>query len=87
MTPKTIPEIVDLASAFYGSATLFAALDLGVFAAIAEAGEGVALAHIIQQGCGFLFRQGGLGFLQPVMCVEGFLSLGPCGELKSTHGS
>ena len=38
MDVKTVPEIVDLASAFYGSATLFAALDLGVFKAIAEAG-------------------------------------------------
>ena len=26
MAPKTIPEIVDLASAFYGSAVLFSAL-------------------------------------------------------------
>lgn len=38
MTPKTIPEIVDLASAFYGSAVLFVALDLGVFKALAEQG-------------------------------------------------
>ena len=40
---KTVSEIVDLASAFYGSATLFAALDLGVFQAIAEAGGQTAL--------------------------------------------
>ena len=30
---------------------------------------------------------GCLGFLQPVMCVEGFLSSGPWGKLRSTHGS
>ena len=38
MASKTVPEIVDLASAFYGSAVLFAALDLGVFKAIADQG-------------------------------------------------
>ena len=45
---KTISEIVDLASAFYGSAVLFAALDLGVFKALAEiggSGDLSALAH------------------------------------------
>ena len=31
---KSINEIVDLASAYYGSAVLFAAIDRGVFAAI-----------------------------------------------------
>ena len=35
---KTISEIVDLASAFYGSAVLFAALEKGVFAAVEAAG-------------------------------------------------
>jgi len=40
---KSVSEIVDLASAFYGSAVLFAALDMGVFAAIAEADGPVAL--------------------------------------------
>ena len=38
MSEKSVPQIVDLASAFYGSAVLFAALDLGVFKAIEEAG-------------------------------------------------
>lgn len=38
MKELQIPEIVDLASAFYGSAALFAALDAGVFAAIEKAG-------------------------------------------------
>ena len=35
---KTLPEIVDLASAYYGSAVLFAAIDNDVFARV-EAGE------------------------------------------------
>jgi len=34
----SVPDIVSLASAFHGPATLFAALDLGVFAAIEDAG-------------------------------------------------
>ena len=50
MTPaKSVSEIVELASAFYGSATLFAALDLGVFAAIAEAGAPVALEPLAEK--------------------------------------
>ena len=35
---KGINEIVDLASAYYGSAVLFAAIDRGVFAAVEESG-------------------------------------------------
>ena len=35
---KSINEIVDLASAYYGSAVLFAAIDVGLFARI-EKGE------------------------------------------------
>ena len=35
---KGVAEIVDLASAFYGSATLFAALEHGVFAAVERSG-------------------------------------------------
>ena len=35
---KSIQEIVDLASAYYGSAVLFAAIDNDVFARV-EAGE------------------------------------------------
>ena len=46
---RSIPEIVDLASAFYGSATLFAALELGVFAAIADVGDGVALEPLAEK--------------------------------------
>ena len=41
---KTIPEIVDLASAYYGSAVLFAALTRGVFAAIERNADLTALA-------------------------------------------
>ena len=33
---KTIPEIVDLASAYYGSAVLFAAIDCDVFGQVAR---------------------------------------------------
>ena len=35
---RNLQEIVDLASAFYGSATLFAALDCGLFAAVEKSG-------------------------------------------------
>ena len=48
MKHKSIPEIVDLASAFYGSAALFAALDIGVFKAIADRGGMVDLAAIAE---------------------------------------
>ena len=43
MKELCIPEIVDLASAFYGSSVLFAALDAGVFAAIENAGGDAGL--------------------------------------------
>ena len=43
---KNINEIVDLASAYYGSAVLFAAIDRGVFAAIEKSG---ALADIVKE--------------------------------------
>ena len=33
---KSVNEIVDLASAYYGSAVLFAAIDRGVFAAVEQ---------------------------------------------------
>lgn len=38
MEEKSVSEIVELASAFYGSAVLFAALEKGVFAAVEKAG-------------------------------------------------
>ena len=40
---KSVSEIVALASAFYGSAVLFAALEIGVFGAIAEVGGSIDL--------------------------------------------
>ena len=49
MSEKNVQQIVELASAFYGSATLFAALDLGVFAAIAAAGAPVALEPLAEK--------------------------------------
>ena len=38
-TPRDVQGIVELASAFYGSATLFAALDCGVFSAVEKSGR------------------------------------------------
>ena len=38
-TTRDVQGIVDLASAFYGSAALFAALDCGVFAAVEKSGR------------------------------------------------
>ena len=38
MKARELSEIVDLASAFYGSAVLFAALDKGVFSAVEKGG-------------------------------------------------
>ena len=43
---KSVSEIVDLASAYYGSAVLFAAIDRGVFAAVEKSG---ALADIVKE--------------------------------------
>ena len=49
MQEKSVSEIVDLASAFYGSAVLFAALDLGVFKALAEAGGSSNLSALAEE--------------------------------------
>jgi len=49
MSAKSISEIVDLASAFYGSAVLFAALDLGVFKALAEIGGSADLSALADE--------------------------------------
>ena len=43
---KSVNEIVDLASAYYGSAVLFAAIDRGVFAAVEKSGS---LADIVRE--------------------------------------
>jgi len=46
---KSVAEIVELASAYYGSAVLFAALERGVFAAVEKSG---ALADLVREtGC------------------------------------
>ena len=70
MAPKTIPEIVDLASAFYGSAVLFAALDLGVFKALAEQG-GSADRDALARELGASPR--GLGLLLDACVASGLL--------------
>ena len=70
MAPKTIPEIVDLASAFYGSAVLFAALDLGVFKAIADQG-GSAGRDVLADALGASPR--GLGLLLDACVAAGIL--------------
>ena len=70
MTPKTIPEIVDLASAFYGSAVLFAALDIGVFKALAEQG-GSADRDALARELGASPR--GLGLLLDACVASGLL--------------
>ena len=49
MAEKSIPEIVDLARAFYGSAVLFAALDLGVFKALADLGGSAELGPLADE--------------------------------------
>lgn len=49
MADKSISEIVDLASAFYGSSVLFAALELGVFKTIAELGGSASLTPLASE--------------------------------------
>lgn len=46
---KSVSEIVDLASAFYGSAVLFAALDLGVFKVLADLGGSADLSALAEE--------------------------------------
>lgn len=45
----SIPEIVDLASAYYGSALLFAALDLDVFSVIHALGEAATVENVAER--------------------------------------
>ena len=64
---RDIPGIVDLASAYYGSAVLFAALDHGVFAAVEKSG---GLADIVAAtGC----SERGLRLLLDACVAEGLL--------------
>ena len=67
---KTIPEIVDLASAFYGSAVLFSALDCGIFAAVENA-SGNATAKAIAEAQGLSLR--GATLLMDACVAEGLL--------------
>lgn len=70
MSEKSIHEIVDLASAFYGSSVLFAALELGVFKAVADAGGSAHLAPLAEE-MGVSPR--GLGLLLDACAAIGIL--------------
>ena len=67
---KSIPEIVDLASAYYGSAVLFAAIDCDVFGQVAR-GEFNASSRgmrLLADACvaeGLLEKRGGAYFNTP----------------------
>lgn len=82
ISAKTIPEIVDLASAFYGSATLFAALDLGVFSAIAETGTPAALEPLAER---LDASPRGLRLLLDACVATGLLSKSPDGLYSNTQ--
>ena len=45
----TVPGIIDLASAYYGSAVLFAALEVDAFSAVQKAGAGATCGALAQQ--------------------------------------
>ena len=49
MAEKSVSEILDLARAFHGSAVLFAALDLGVFMALADLGGSAELGPLADE--------------------------------------
>ena len=77
MSEKSVPEIVDLASAFYGSAVLFAALDMGVFKEIEEAGGSAELWPLSQE-MGVSAR--GLGLL-----LDACVAVGVLGKSEGTY--
>ena len=64
---KSVNEIVDLASAYYGSAVLFAAIDRGVFAAVEKSGE---LADVVAATGG---SERGMRLLLDACVAEGLL--------------
>ena len=64
---KSVNEIVDLASAYYGSAVLFAAIDRGVFAAVEKSG---ALADLVKETGA---SERGLRLLLDACVAEGLL--------------
>ena len=64
---KSVGEIVDLASAYYGSAVLFAAIDRGVFAAVEKSGT---LADVVKATGG---SERGMRLLLDACVAEGLL--------------
>ena len=72
---KSINEIVDLASAYYGSAVLFAAIDRGVFAAIEKLNNPLSTStsnlDLIAAACGCNTR--GMRLLLDACVAEGLL--------------
>ena len=64
---KSVNEIVDLASAYYGSAVLFAAIDRGVFAAVEKSG---AFADVVKATGG---SARGMRLLLDACVAEGLL--------------
>ena len=84
MKELQIPEIVDLASAFYGSAVLFAALDAGVFAAIEKAGGASADLPALAAATGASER--GLRMLLDACVAVGILAKDPAtGAWRNTQ--
>ena len=70
MEEKSVSEIVELASAFYGSAVLFAALEKGLFAAVEKAEKGTCGEIAEATGC----SPRGLRILLDACVAEGLLA-------------
>ena len=70
---KSVSEIVDLASAYYGSAVLFAAIDRGVFAVIEKLSSPLSTSNLdlIAAACGCNTR--GMRLLLDACVAEGLL--------------
>ena len=81
MAEKTIPEIVDLASAFYGSAVLFAALEKGVFVAVERTGGATCGEVASATGC----SPRGMRLLLDACVAEGLLA--KAGDVYSNTGA
>lgn len=80
MKELSIPQIVDLASAFYGSSVLFSAAELGVFKAIEDAG-GAADAEQVARETGCSIR--GMRMLMDSAVAIGLLKK-ECGSYSNT---
>ena len=80
---KSVNEIVDLASAYYGSAVLFAAIDVDLFARIAKGerieGRGMTLLADACVAEGLLEKRDGAYFNTPA--AEAALVPGGCADL------